>query len=259
MVSSPPNVRSWPRVAAAWLILVGATLRPASASESFGDYMFYAGDPHSHTGVSGDGSASDMGSGCLSCGALADVFEYAAVQGLDWVAFSDHSNDDGGTRNAGPSDFSDFWETQLAHDDDATGLVIVPSAEVWFNIGGSAIGHRNLMMFGDDATLTGFTVFDATPNGDITTEIGTCSAMEAWMDTVTASWGDALLIPHHPYGIAPAPMDWSCHSDTYEPAVEVYSLWGNSLGWGRSSEGGGKGGGLAPPRRGEQRGGRDGQ
>lgn len=232
MLVTAPNLHDR-RLTRAAIVCAALGLGDARASESFGDYMFYVGDPHSHTGVSGDGSASDMGSGCFSCGAIADVFEYATIQGLDWVAFSDHSNDAGGTRNAGPSDFSDFWATQLAHDDDATGLVIIPAAEVWFDIGGSPIGHRNLMMFGDDAALASFSVFDATPNGDITSEIGTCSAMEAWMDTLTATWGNALIIPHHPYGLAPAPMDWSCHSATYEPAVEVYSHWGNSLGWGR--------------------------
>lgn len=206
---------------------------PALGSEAFGDYVYYPGDPHSHTGVSGDGIASDIHDGCVSCGALSTVFDYAAIQGLDWVAFSEHSNDDDGTRNADPTEFADFIAEQLAHDDEGSGLVIVPSAEVWFGIGGVAIGHRNLLLFGDDATLDGFTMYDGTPNGDISTEIGACSVIDTWMDSVTAAWGHALLIPHHPYGLAPVAVDWSCHSDTYEPGVEIYSHWGNSLGWDR--------------------------
>lgn len=217
-----------------FLLLSGATLPSAHASEAFGEYVFYAGDPHSHTGVSGDGIASDMHGGCVSCGALATVFDYATVQGLDWVAFSDHVNDDGGTRNAIESEYDDFLSAQLAHDDDGTGLVIVPSAEVWFSLGGTAIGHRNLLLFGDDATLAGFSMYEATPNGDLTTELGSCGAIDTWMDSLTATRGHALLIPHHPYGLLPVAMDWSCHSETYEVAVEVYSHWGNALGGGRT-------------------------
>lgn len=203
----------------------------AHASEVFGDYAYYSGDPHAHTVLSGDALASDTGSRCPQCGAFATVIDYAASQGLDWVAFSDHTND--GTRAADATAFADFLAAQLAHDD-ASGLVIVPAAELAFKIGGVSVGHRNLLLFGDDATLASLTVADASPNGDNSTEIGSCGAIDVWMDAVTATWGDALLIPHHPYGFGPAAVDWSCHSESYEPAVEIYSHWGTGLGWDRS-------------------------
>lgn len=223
-----------------WVTPIGVALAlvfpgSAPASENFNGNNFYAGDPHAHTGVSGDGAASDMGAGCAWCGAMADVFEYATVQGLDWVAFSDHSNDDDSAHISLEPAFDAFQRDVIAHDDDADGLVLVPAAEIWLSVGGQFIGHKNLLLFGDDATLASYVMTDAQPAGT-GTEVGDCSAIATWMDSLTARYGHALLIPHHPAGLLPAPTDWSCHSDVYEPGVEVYSHWGNSLGWSRDWE-----------------------
>ncbi len=227
----------WGRTVALLGALAGGLLLPrtAHAAETFNGYGFYAGDPHVHTGVSGDGEAADMGAGCPRCGSMSTVFEYATNHDLDWVVFSDHSNDDDGTHISLEADFDSFQADILAHDDDADGLVIVPAAEVWFSVGGVFLGHKNLMLFGDDTTLAPYVMTDAQPAG-ADMEIGECSAITTWMDGLAARYGHVLLIPHHPAGMVPAPTDWSCHSGDYEPAVEVYSHWGNGLGWQRDWE-----------------------
>ncbi len=217
------------------LALAAAAAGRARAAEDFAGYSFYAGDPHAHTGVSGDGVASDMGAGCRRCGALTAVFNYATHVGLDWVAFSDHSNDNGTGNISDEADFNAFQATLVAHDDDGTGLIVLPSAEVWFTIGGTFIGHKNLLLFGDDATVGAYQMADAQPAG-ASSEIADCSAVVTWMDGVVASFGHALIVPHHPAGALPAPTDWSCYSAEYEPGVEIYSHWGNSLGWSRDWE-----------------------
>jgi len=56
----------------------------------------------------------------------------------------------------------------------------------------------------------------------------TCDALNTWLDNSSASFGDVILIPHHPANLAPTNGD--CFDPTYTPAVDVYSGWGNSLG-----------------------------
>lgn len=62
------------------------------ASENFEGYSYYLGDPHVHTGVSGDGGSADLGNCTGVCGNVADVFPLARQAGLDWVAVADHIN-----------------------------------------------------------------------------------------------------------------------------------------------------------------------
>lgn len=223
--------RSWR--ASVWIVALFVA-NSAQGAENFRGYDFYVGDPHAHTGISGDGEASDTDV-CPWCGAMTGVFDYANAVGLDWVAFTDHSNDTDGTHISVDADFNAFQATLLAHDDEADGLIVIPSAEVWFTVGGQFLGHKNLMLFGDDATLSAFTMADAQPNGT-SSEVADCGAIGTWMDGLAARYGHALIIPHHTYGALPAPTDWSCNTADYEPGVEVYSHWGNGLGWSRDWE-----------------------
>jgi hypothetical protein len=201
----------------------------ASAATTFEGYTFYAGDPHAHSGWSLDGGASDVGSPCLNdCGAWADFFQTARDNGLDWVVNSDHVQGDP-IPAATAEGFLTSHHGALDADDPDNGFVTVPGAETWWTIGGHPLGHKTLMMFGDNATLEALTEADLQPTGSASYGIPDCAFIGDWMDTLTATFGDMLLIPHHPATILPMPTDWSCWQSAWEPAVEVYSAHGSSL------------------------------
>ncbi len=213
-----------------WAATFLALQPPVSAADTFEGHAFYYGDPHAHTGISHDGNASDLG-GCadgLDCGAFADVFDTAVANNLDWVVLSDHVNGNATVRTS-DAEFLEIVQRDLHHTDGA-GLLVIPGAEVWFSTADAHLGHKNLMLFGDAAGLESLTIADVVPPSDSTGAIASCDVIATWMDDLTARFGDALLIPHHTLVQKPMPTDWSCHSD-YEPATEIYSRWGNSLGW----------------------------
>ncbi len=198
----------------------------ARAAEPFGDGVYYLGDLHAHTGYSGDAGASDLGDCDGSCGALADVFGTARDNGLDFVAITDHVN---GTAALTAAQFADLNARVVAANDPSGGFVTIPGAEVWFTIRGTdqRLGHKTLLLFGDDATVSGLTLVDMRPG--TTSTVGACEDIWTWMDGLSTSFGDAMLIPHHPAVQMPMHNDWSCHDPTWEPAVEVYSEHGSSL------------------------------
>jgi hypothetical protein len=206
------------------LILV---LTPALAGETFQGHRYYLGDLHSHTGASGDGGSSDLGTCSSDCGAVADLGTYARSAGLDFVAVTDHVN---GPAVASQTEFGLVWAQMLAEHDPQGGLVTIPGAEIWLRWpDGSAIGHKDLLLFGDNAALSGFRVSHAQPTGDEGLTLQDCSELWSWMSSVEGEFGPALLLPHHPALSIPMETDWSCHDDSWSPAVEVYSEHGNSL------------------------------
>ena len=120
----------------------------ASASEAFGDSVYYYGDLHAHTGYSGDAGSSDVGH-CISvgaCGAVADLATDAQANGLDFLAVTDHVN---GFRAMSDAAYLVQNATVLAMDDTANGFVMIPAAELWFYRGNSIsdpLGHKTLLM-----------------------------------------------------------------------------------------------------------------
>jgi hypothetical protein len=197
---------------------------PARAAEAFGDAVYYFGDIHAHTGYSADGGASDL-TGCTSCGAFADFFAAARANGLDFVGMADHTNE---LDTLSSTNWRAQLTATLAADDPAGGFVTIPGGEIWYYDGTHALGHKTLMLFGDDATLAPITLTETRYGGNIRHRTG-CATIWTWADAFVALYGDLLLVPHHPAATRPMPTDWDCHSDTYEPVVEIYSRHGNSL------------------------------
>lgn len=206
----------------------------ASAAETFEGFTWYAGDLHAHTGASGDGGSSDLGRCRGSCGALAELGELAQTAGLDFLAVSDHSN---GDMAASASGWDRSLQTLLDADDPEAGFVTIPSAEVWFKTpDGRRLGHRNPLLFGDTDTLRQLTITDLQPGGVVHVGLVECEDIWSWMADLDSRFGPAVLIPHHPAMMEPMAVDWSCHSPTWEPAVEVYSRHGSSMGDGLSMD-----------------------
>ena len=226
----------------------------AHAAETFEGFRFYVGDPHVHTGLSHDGGSADLHDCSNDCGDFAAVFDTARANGLDWLVMADHVN---GSPASSVNEFRYGLAAALAADDPESGLVVVPGAEVFFLAGvDHPLGHKTLLLFGDNRQLATLQERDVQPTGGVTDVIADCAAIAPWMGALTARFGPALLIPHHPAMSRPMPTDWSCHYDAYEPAVEVYSQHGNSLdldpswdvGWAGVSESGTVTAALAPDR-----------
>lgn len=195
------------------------------APQRFAGAAYYAGDPHAHTGYSGDASATDPEL-CPACGGFDDVFTTAVAAGLSWVALSDHVN---GYPATTPAGFTDELSAVLAAHDPAHGFLTIPSAEVWFQAGDHDLGHKTLLLFGEDATLAGLSLTDVQPTGDAEADIGDCEAIWSWAESLEARFGPLLLVPHHPAGKQPMPTDWTCADSTWQPVVEVYSEHGSAL------------------------------
>ena len=208
------------------LLLLSASIQ---ASETFEGNTYYLGEPHIHTGASGDGYSADLnpcsGSLCVN-GAVVDFFDIAAANGLDWVAITDHGN---GRSTADDADFDLVWQTVLDHDDEATGLVAIPAVEFLFSVAGDQLGHRNLYLFGGDEELAEVVLADLQPAGSDST-VDSCESIEDWLDALDPLYGPTLLVPHHPALTGSLGTDFSCWSEDHEQLVEVYSGWGNSMG-----------------------------
>jgi hypothetical protein len=202
------------------LLTLAAFAPPALAAETFAGQTFYFGDLHAHTGISPDGGASDL-KNCMDpavCGSMADVFTTAQSNGLDFVAFSDHST-------ATAAAFNDFLAEILAATTDT--FVTIPAIELILRYsGGGDIGHKNAYVFQDDNTLlAGLTKFEMT--GTITPT--TCADVWTNVASLSTDFGPSLEFAHHPAAGNIMVADWSCHDQAYQPVVEVYSGWGNSL------------------------------
>jgi hypothetical protein len=202
------------------LLALAAFAPHAFAAETFAGRTFYFGDLHAHTGVSPDGGSSDL-MNCMEptvCGALADVFTIAQANGLDFVSFTDHST-------SATATFNDFLADVLAATTDT--FVTIPGVELILEYsGGGDVGHKNTYVFqDDDSLLTGLTKMRLTG----TTRPATCSDVWANVAALSADFGPALEFAHHPAAGNIMVADWSCHDQTYQPVVEVYSGWGNSL------------------------------
>ena len=191
------------------------------AAEDFRGHTFYFGDLHAHTGVSPDGYAIEYGN-CnepIECGAVADVFDIAREDGLDFVALTDHTTADAGEFNA---------LLDRVRAENSSTLVTIPAMELGFGNTTQQYGHKNIYVFQDDDTkLDGLSFDELKANGGIKDDC----AVDAWMNAarLNAEYGPTLLLAHHPAAQAVATTDWSCHNQAFEPVVEVYSDWGNSL------------------------------
>ena len=201
----------------------------ALAGEVFEDRAFYFGDLHAHSGASGDGYSTDV-AGCRedfpSCGSLVGIFDEARRAGLDFVAVADHVNH---VYSADEGLFEVVHQLALSADEPGR-FVVVPAAELAFRLeGGSVLGHKNLYMFGDSATLRDLRLEDLRFDGE-GMDVESCEALWAWFEGWQERWGSAWLIPHHPATFeSPHPTDWSCADDRAHPVVEIYSKHGNSL------------------------------
>lgn len=208
--------------------LVGTGL----ASESFEGMVYYVGDLHAHTGVSGDAATAADGTCWGACGDQADIITTAKANGMDFVAFTDHTN--GSPTTAFPygtaEEYAELLATVLAADQPGS-FVTIPAAEVWFRYTGSTnLGHKNLLMFGDTAVLADFEAEDTWPTGVVNYEsIDDCAEIDAWMDGLEGEFGPTLLLPHHTSATVPMATDLSCIAEGYEVALEVYSVHGSYL------------------------------
>jgi len=213
-------------------ILLAALLPgSASAAEHFGGKSFFVGDLHVHTGVSGDGGSTDVGNPCHEewdyCGAVADLFTTARANGLDFVSVTDHVNQ---LHVADQALFDNVINrVRDAHDPDA-GFVTIPAAEIHFTLEHSehAFGHKNLYLFGDEDQVADFNFETARFNGD-ESKMADCDDTWPFVDKIADRFGPVLLLPHHPAARIPMPVDWDCTHSEYTPAVEMYSVHGNSM------------------------------
>lgn len=206
-----------------------AFVTAAHAVEDFYGMSYYFGDLHAHTGGSSDGASNDLRD-CRTrtCGRYQDLVEIARDDnGLDFVGVVDHSN--GIMSGADDADFATVFSFVNAANDEAGGFITIPGAEVHFASATTEFGHKSLLLFGDEATVATAAITDFQPAGAETGYIADCAAIGTFFDTVEASFGETLMLPHHPAADRPMPTDWSCFDERYEPAVELYSEHGNSL------------------------------
>ncbi len=213
------------------LALLATLTVAAFGSEDFEGHTFYIGDPHHHSGISGDGFSTELTDPSHpiyeNIGSFQDSFDQAVAHGLDWLAYTDHVT---GAYAASREDWEWGHAIVLAHDEEATGLVVVPAAELYLSRTSPHHGleHRNLYFFGDDATLAGLQWSDLLTGEDELDTVIDCADLSAWLDDLGAAFGEVLLIPHHPANLAP--VNWRCWDEATTPAVEIYSGWGNGLG-----------------------------
>ncbi len=210
------------------VLLIAFGAPRAYAADYFDGYGFYLGELHSHTGASGDGGSSDVGTCHGECGAALEVAAHAAEYGLDFLTYTDHANGDQITESAL------FQEVQQAireaHDPDA-GLVTLQAGELFFSLAGEPVGHKNIYFFADNADLADLTMEDMQFDG-LGEHLGQCGEIWSWMAQMKQRWGPVLLIPHHPGMDSGMGTVWTCHelpaASAHSPVVEIYSEHGDS-------------------------------
>ena len=214
------------------LLFALTTALPSSADPvRHAGHDFYFGDLHSHTGHSLDGYSADL-HGCpddYDCGDAATVLQDARdVFDLDFLALTEHGNG----MHAVQAPW--VWEDQLAEvqaaNDPEGGFVTVPGVELWLWEGdGSIRDHRNLYLFGTGEQLDGLGLDEI--RGEASSPPFTaddCAQVFDHLEALQQTYGDLLLIPHHPAIQPPAATDWSCVDPRFNPVVENYSEHGNS-------------------------------
>jgi Putative metal-binding motif len=212
-------------------IVALAALSPAAqAADEFEDWTFYVGDPHTHTGVSSDGGSADLGDCKGTCGNMATVYSDARDRGLDWIGVSDHANGSAGNPLSDEDQFRTLVGMALDANDPEGGFVTLVAAEVWVRARpGVDLGHLTVLMFGDNDDLEAIEMTDFQPTGTEKITVGECADVHTWLEGMETAFGPVVAIPHHPTAVLPMATDWTCHSSTYQPAVEVYSEHGQSL------------------------------
>lgn len=206
-------------------LLLCLVVAVGQAAETFGTHTFYFGDPHAHTGVSGDGSALEYNN-CRTpvvCGSMAAVFDTARANGLDFVALTDHNNN-----VTSAADFNALLARVRA--ENSPTFVTIPGTEVssLLTRNGPRYGHKSLYVWQDDDSRLANLSLANFPTPTIAT--GAC-AVDTYSTAaaVAAQFGPTLFWAHHPTATGVATTNWACHNQTYEPVVEVYSGWGNAL------------------------------
>ncbi len=201
----------------------------AHGAEHFEGYGFYIGDPHLHTGASGDAGSTDLGVCEGTCGAAAEMAANARANDLDWLSVTDHTN---GAWAPQQQAYAFVHQIVLEAHDPEDGFVTLPGAELWFQTGSSPAGHKNLYFGASNELLAELSVDDTRWDGD-GIQMDDCDAIWSWMAELEAAWGPVMLLPHHtgmPQGMG---TDWRCHEGEeaarFAPAVEVYSRHGSSM------------------------------
>ncbi|GDX80366.1 hypothetical protein LBMAG42_21770 [Deltaproteobacteria bacterium] len=189
----------------------------------------YFGDPHVHTGVSEDGCSADLGEIDASCNAFSDIVDFAVGQGLTWFVLTDHVNGEKFRTAAGAED---DWRRTVDAALSASGVLVLPGAEVFLETASDPLGHRSVFFFAD--ALPGLQRVTVGPSG-VSSYVDSCAAVQAWTRDLEARFGPVLLVPHHPAAPSPMPTDWDCLTEN-DAAVEVYSQWGNSLRVGSAAQ-----------------------
>ncbi len=218
------------------MLILCKLISAAHGSESFDGQTFYFGELHGHTGISPDGGSSDDGFPCYDadpldgigppCGSLADVLNAARdTYHLDFVSFTDHTFTD-----TDPDLFYEFLQRGL--DETSSTFVVIPGAEraLRWNPTGD-VGHKTNLVFQDDVELLAtleLLDFGGESYGQ-TRRFSACDDVWAHPAAMAAEFGPTLEFAHHPATILPMATDWTCHDQTYEPVVEVYGGFGNSL------------------------------
>ena len=205
---------------------------PAQAREVFAGTAWYRGDLHAHTSYSTDGASAEQGDCLGECGPIDTVFATARANGLDFVAITDHLNGSSEIERpqVAPAEFAAWWALIQGGDDTAGGFVVIPAGEVYFATATAPFGHKTLLFFGPADLLAGFTYAEAWPTGVVDYDtLDDCAQIDGWLEGLQAAYGDVLALPHHPMATRPMPTDWGCHTERWEPAVEVYSRHGTSL------------------------------
>ncbi len=213
-------------------LLVALLAAPVAtaAPREHGGALYYFGDLHVHTGLSFDGTASDVGAGCdgNDCGAVATVVEDArTVFDLDFVSLTDHGNGWPAVvdEDAWAALQQQLLEADAAHED----FVGIIGVEVFrWKTDGTLRDHRNVYLFGDDDQLQGLSLDELAGDEGAPFVSDQCGQLWDWLDDLVSRRGDALLIPHHPAVDPPASTDWTCQDPRYNPVVENYSQHGNS-------------------------------
>ena len=213
----------------------------ALAADDFGGSSFYYGDLHVHTGISGDGTSKDYGHPCLPktegpCGAITNFVKIAKSNSLDFASITDHVNGAASTEDA-----ELFHSVQLSfmnQNDPENGFITLPGTELWFQqagnskvSGGEVYGHKNMYFFADNEKLATLTLTASQFNKDdgTATRVADCDEIWTIVEEMEKSFGDILLLPHHPAGHGPLNTAWACHNPTHTPSAEVYSQHGNSM------------------------------
>jgi hypothetical protein len=215
------------------MLVLCRLLSEARAAETFEGMTFYFGDLHAHTGVSPDGGSQEY-LNCDDysvCGYIDDVFADARdVYHLDFVAFTDHS-----APTTDPELFNELLERGLA--ETTSTFVVIPGAERalrWVDgvdyIG--HVGHKTNLVFQDELEMLGLD-FEDFQGGTKRFERERCDedSEGVWEHaaTMTDAFGPTLEFAHHPAAGNVMTTDWTCHNQTYQPVVEIFSGWGNSL------------------------------